>query len=49
MTAGPSTPQRKSVGWSFAFSRRWFGYLAFAIVFAIACGFLSNWQLALSK
>lgn len=36
-------------GWRFAFSRRWFGYLAFAIAFAIACGFLSNWQLARSK
>lgn len=30
--------------WSFAFSRRWFGYLAMAIVFAIACVLLSNWQ-----
>ncbi|WP_374010498.1 SURF1 family protein [Leifsonia sp. LS-T14] len=36
-------------GWRFAFSRRWLGYLAFAIAFAIACGFLSNWQLARSK
>ncbi|KQV08116.1 SURF1 family cytochrome oxidase biogenesis protein [Leifsonia sp. Root112D2] len=35
--------------WRFAFSRRWLGYLAFAIIFAIACGFLSNWQLARSK
>ncbi|ANF30829.1 sortase [Leifsonia xyli] len=42
-------PETKASGWSFAFSRRWFGYLAFAIVFAIACGFLSNWQLARSK
>jgi len=42
-------PGTKASGWSFAFSRRWFGYLAFAIVFAIACGFLSNWQLARSK
>lgn len=33
-------------GWRFAFSRRWLGYLAFAIVFAIACVFLSNWQLS---
>ena len=24
--------------------RRWSGYVAIAIVFAIACGFLSNWQ-----
>ena len=36
-------------GWRFAFSRRWLGYLAFAIVFAIACGCLSAWQLARSK
>jgi len=36
-------------GWRFAFSRRWLGYLAFAIVFAIACGGLSAWQLARSK
>ncbi|MBW8871025.1 MAG: SURF1 family protein [Leifsonia sp.] len=40
---------RQPEGWRFAISRRWFGYLAFAIVFAIACGFLSNWQLARSK
>ena len=39
----------KTAGWRFAFSRRWLGYLAFAIVFAIACAFLSNWQLARSK
>lgn len=32
-------------GWRSLFSRRWLGYLAFAMVFAIACGFLSNWQL----
>jgi cytochrome oxidase assembly protein ShyY1 len=28
------------------FERRWFGYLAVAIVFAIACYFLSQWQFA---
>ncbi len=39
----------RAEGWRFAFSRRWLGYLAFAIVFAIACGFLSAWQLARSK
>jgi len=33
-------------GWRFAFSRRWFGYLALVVVFAIACLFLSMWQLA---
>lgn len=32
--------------WRFAFSRRWFGYLAMAIVFALACVALSNWQFA---
>lgn len=25
---------------------RWLGYVAFAIAFAVACGFLSNWQFA---
>ncbi|MEP6482641.1 MAG: SURF1 family protein [Rhodoglobus sp.] len=33
-------------GWRFAFSRRWLGYLAVAVVFAIACVALANWQLA---
>lgn len=42
-----TAPQK--AGWRFAFSRRWLGYIAFAIVFAIACGFLSAWQLARSK
>ncbi len=46
---GDENVPRPAGGWSFAFSRRWLGYLAFAIVFAIACGFLSNWQLARSK
>ncbi|WP_434811552.1 SURF1 family cytochrome oxidase biogenesis protein [Microbacterium sp. bgisy189] len=27
---------------------RWAGYVAFAIVFAVACGFLSNWQFSRS-
>ena len=30
--------------WRFALSRRYFGYLAFAIIFAIACVLLSMWQ-----
>lgn len=30
--------------WRFAFQRRWFGYLVIAIVFAVACVFLSRWQ-----
>ena len=34
------------MGWRFAFNRRWFGYLAAAIVFAIACVLLSQWQFA---
>jgi cytochrome oxidase assembly protein ShyY1 len=33
-------------GWKFALGRRWFGYLAFAIIFAIACILLSQWQFA---
>ena len=32
--------------WRFAFSRRWFGYLAVAVVFAIVCVLLSQWQLS---
>ncbi|MBG6238009.1 cytochrome oxidase assembly protein ShyY1 [Mycetocola sp. CAN_C7] len=32
--------------WRFAFSRRWFGYLAVAVVFALVCVLLSNWQLS---
>ena len=30
--------------WGFAFSRRWLGYLALLILFAIACALLSMWQ-----
>jgi cytochrome oxidase assembly protein ShyY1 len=33
-------------GWRFAFNRRWFAYLGAAIVFAIACVLLSQWQFA---
>ncbi len=33
-------------GWRFAFSRRWLGYLAFTVVFAVACVLLSQWQWA---
>lgn len=32
--------------WRFAFSRRWFGYLALAMVFAAVCVGLSHWQVA---
>ena len=32
--------------WRFAVSRRWFGYLALAIVFAAICVALSQWQVA---
>jgi cytochrome oxidase assembly protein ShyY1 len=33
-------------GWRFAFNRRWYGYLAMAIAFALACVLLSQWQFA---
>lgn len=33
-------------GWAFIRSRRWLGYLAFVVVFAIACVLLSQWQFA---
>ena len=32
--------------WSFALTRRWFGYLALALVFAAVCVALSQWQVA---
>ncbi|MBG6108163.1 SURF1 family protein [Frigoribacterium sp. CG_9.8] len=32
--------------WKFAFSRRWLGYLALAVVFATVCIGLSQWQVA---
>jgi cytochrome oxidase assembly protein ShyY1 len=35
--------------WRFVFSRRWLVYIACAIVFAVACGFLSHWQLTQSR
>ncbi len=33
-------------GWRFAFNRRWFAYLGAALVFALACVLLSQWQFA---
>lgn len=33
-------------GWRFALNRRWFGYLTAAVIFAIACVLLSQWQFA---
>lgn len=33
-----------TVGWSFLRSKRWFGYYALIVVFAIACVLLGNWQ-----
>ncbi|SFO01389.1 SURF1 family protein [Mycetocola miduiensis] len=32
--------------WRFVISRRWFGYLAVAVVFAVVCVLLSNWQVS---
>lgn len=32
------------VGWSFLYSRRWIGYFALFVIFAIACVYLGNWQ-----
>jgi len=34
------------MGWRFLFSRRWAGYLALTIVFALVCVLLAMWQLA---
>lgn len=33
-------------GWRFLISRRWAGYLALTVLFAVVCVFLGNWQLA---
>ncbi|MCM6760817.1 SURF1 family protein [Rathayibacter sp. ZW T2_19] len=41
MTASAPRPS-----WRFVLSRRWFGYLALAVVFAVACVLLSRWQVA---
>ena len=32
------------IGWSFLYSKRWIGYFALFVTFAIACVFLGNWQ-----
>jgi cytochrome oxidase assembly protein ShyY1 len=32
--------------WRFVISRRWFGYLAVAVIFAVVCVLLSNWQVS---
>lgn len=32
--------------WGFTLSRRWLGYLALVVIFAVACTLLSAWQLA---
>lgn len=32
--------------WTFAFTKRWLGYLVLVVVFAVACAGLSAWQLA---
>ncbi len=39
---GPSSRS----GWRFAFTRRWAGYLALTVVFAIVCSGLGLWQFA---
>lgn len=33
-------------GWTFTLSRRWLGYLALVVVFAVGCAGLAFWQLA---
>lgn len=35
-----------AVGWRFLASRRWIGYFALLVIFAIACVWLGNWQFA---
>ncbi|QWS34491.1 SURF1 family cytochrome oxidase biogenesis protein [Curtobacterium aetherium] len=42
---GPSTdPDDPSVGWRFVRSRRWLGYFAIAVAFAIVCALFGMWQ-----
>lgn len=38
--------EARTTGWGFALSRRWFGYLALAIAFAVVCSSLGMWQFA---
>jgi cytochrome oxidase assembly protein ShyY1 len=40
------TDSAQRPSWRFVLSRRWFGYLALAVVFAVACVLLSRWQVA---
>lgn len=42
----PAEPveQAEQPGWSFLRSRRWMGYYAMLLIFAIACVWLGNWQ-----
>lgn len=44
MTSPSSQTSASKKGWRFLLSRRWIGYFALLVVFAIACGFLSQWQ-----
>ncbi|MBT1017836.1 SURF1 family protein [Canibacter sp. lx-72] len=38
--------QASGRGWSFLYARRWLGYYAMLLVFALVCVALSNWQFA---
>lgn len=44
MTSSNSQTSTRKKGWRFLLSRRWVGYFALLVVFAIVCGFLSHWQ-----
>lgn len=39
-----ATPSERPIGWRFLVSRRWLGYYALLLVFAIACVSFGNWQ-----
>lgn len=41
-----SITEPQLIGWRFLLSKRWAGYLALTIIFAIVCVGLCNWQLA---
>lgn len=45
-TAETLTRAEPEIGWSFLRSKRWIGYFAMLLVFAISCALLGNWQFA---
>lgn len=42
--AAPASQSEAQIGWGFLRSRRWIGYYALLLIFAVVCTFLGNWQ-----